>query len=155
MGGAKIGGAGKARTRSKGDNAEEEAPEGNCGSEARSRRRSSKERCRAARAAQDADSSRGTSRTYSITAEEPQRPRSWIAHTSSPGLANPWAPVARRECPLIRPEPSADAVWTSSLLAASTIVSVIRSFDTTLPSAVGKSGRSEKGPSAVQRSGKI
>merc|ERR1712086_430328 len=116
MGGAKIGGAGKARTRCEGDNAEEEAPEGNCDSGARSRRRSSSERCRAARAAQDAESSRGTSRTYSSTADEPQRPRSWIAHTSSPALASPWAPVARRECPLIRPEPSADAVGTTSLL---------------------------------------
>ena len=73
--GAKKGGAGRARAREDED-AEEEDPEGHCGSEARARRRSSKERCWAARAAHDADSSKGTSRMYESTEDEPQRPKS-------------------------------------------------------------------------------
>ena len=87
--GAKKGGAGRARAREEDEGAEEEDPEGHCGSEARARRRSSKDRCRAARDAQDAESSKGTSRMYESTEVEPQRPKSWMAHTSSPALANP------------------------------------------------------------------
>ena len=87
--GAKKGGAGRARAREEDEGAEEEDPEGHCGSEARARRRSSKDRCWAAREAHDAESSKGTSRMYESTEVEPQRPKSWMAHTSSPALASP------------------------------------------------------------------
>ena len=52
-------------------------------------RRSSREQSRTARAAQREEISRGTSRMYPSTAEEPQRPRSCMAQVSTPARANP------------------------------------------------------------------
>lgn len=113
--------------------------------EGRAPRTSSRVQARAARAAQDVDISSGTSRTYSKTVLEPHRPKSWIAQMSTPALANPWAPVALREWPLTRADPSSATNGTPSLRAASTIVSFMWSLDTTVPSDAGKRGRSRDG----------
>ena len=59
------------------------------GARERWRTTSSKVIVRAALAAHVAASSRGTSRMYPRTAEDPQRPRSWMAQTSTPAFANP------------------------------------------------------------------
>ena len=91
----------------------------------RAPRTSSRVQARAARAAQDVDSSSGTSRTYSKTVLEPHLPKSWMAQMPTPALANPWAPVALREWPLTRADPSSASKGTPSLRAASTIVSVM------------------------------
>ena len=93
------------------------------GPKERWRKTSSSVIARAALAAQVAASSNGTSRMYPRTAEEPQRPSSWMAQTSKPALARPWAPVTRKEWPLIRADWSGATKGTPSRRAAS-IVSV-------------------------------
>ena len=68
-----------------------------------------------------------------------------MAQTSTPARAKPWAPVTRREWPLTRAEPSSATNGTPKRRAASTMVSVIFSLETTVPSDAGKRGRSRDG----------
>ena len=76
---------------------------------ARVRKTSSRVNPLTALAAQVEDHSNGTSRMRPSTALEPQRPKSWMAQTSTPARARPWAPVTRREWPEILAERSAEA----------------------------------------------